>query len=151
MHVEIANPGWWGKRSRHSWRMCNPKFCVSVKKPIETVSCIMQWAALLNNLTFSLASDPGMHNFVLHLQKNVSIIEAKIKGLLFRRLSLIIQSNFHWSLFTETQITSQNRFRQLCRVEQAMNHYLNQLWSSLLTHIRVAWSPCVSRCYVRSK
>ena len=35
MHVEIANPRWRGKRSRHSRRMRNPQFCVSGKRPIE--------------------------------------------------------------------------------------------------------------------
>ena len=34
MHVEIANPRWWGKRSRHSWRMRNPQFYLSGKRPI---------------------------------------------------------------------------------------------------------------------
>ena len=33
-HVEIANPRWRGKRSRHSRRMRNPQFYVSVKRPI---------------------------------------------------------------------------------------------------------------------
>ena len=30
-----ANPRWRGKRSRHSWRMRNPQFYVSVKRPIN--------------------------------------------------------------------------------------------------------------------
>ena len=29
MHIGIANPRWWGKRSRHSRRMCNPRFYLS--------------------------------------------------------------------------------------------------------------------------
>ena len=33
MHVGIANPRWWGKRSRHSRRMRNPQFYVSGKSP----------------------------------------------------------------------------------------------------------------------
>ena len=33
MHVGIANPLWWGKRSRHSRRMRNPQFYVSGKRP----------------------------------------------------------------------------------------------------------------------
>ena len=32
MHVGIANPRWWGKRSRQSRRMRNLQFCVSGKK-----------------------------------------------------------------------------------------------------------------------
>ena len=44
MHVPWCMPGfltsyflwgrWRGKRSRHSWRMCNPHFCVSGKRSI---------------------------------------------------------------------------------------------------------------------
>ena len=34
-HVGIANPLWWAKRSRHSWRMGNPQFYVSGKRPIH--------------------------------------------------------------------------------------------------------------------
>ena len=32
MHVGISNPRWQGKRSRHSRRMHNQQFCVSVKR-----------------------------------------------------------------------------------------------------------------------
>ena len=34
MHVGIANPRWWGKRSRHSRRKSDPQFYVSGKRPI---------------------------------------------------------------------------------------------------------------------
>ena len=34
MHVGIANPRWWGKRSRHSRRMRNQQFYVSGKRPM---------------------------------------------------------------------------------------------------------------------
>ena len=35
MHVGIANPPWWrGKFFRHSWRMRNPQFFVSDKRPM---------------------------------------------------------------------------------------------------------------------
>ena len=34
MHVGIANPRWWGKRSRHSRCMRNRQFCVSGKRPM---------------------------------------------------------------------------------------------------------------------
>ena len=40
MHVGIANPRWWGKRSQHSRRMRNPQFYVSGKRPIAV--CPMQ-------------------------------------------------------------------------------------------------------------
>ena len=40
MHVEIANPRWRGKRSRHSRRMRNPQFCAAGKRPIPGVLCI---------------------------------------------------------------------------------------------------------------
>ena len=33
IHIGIANPQWWGKRSRYSRRMRNPQFCVSGKRP----------------------------------------------------------------------------------------------------------------------
>ena len=36
MHVGISNPRWRGKRSRHSRRMRNPRFCVSGKTPMVT-------------------------------------------------------------------------------------------------------------------
>ena len=36
MHVGIANPRWRGKCSRYSWRMHNPQFCVSGKRPIPS-------------------------------------------------------------------------------------------------------------------
>ena len=35
MHVGIANPQWWGNRSRHSRRMRNPQFCISGKRPLN--------------------------------------------------------------------------------------------------------------------
>ena len=35
--VGIANPRWWGKRSRHSRRMCKAQFYVSGKKPVYTL------------------------------------------------------------------------------------------------------------------
>ena len=34
MHVGIPKPRWRGKRCRHSWRMRNPQFEISGKKPI---------------------------------------------------------------------------------------------------------------------
>ena len=34
MHVGIANPRWQEKHSRHSWRMRNPQFYTSGKRPI---------------------------------------------------------------------------------------------------------------------
>ena len=34
MHVGIANPRWQRKRSQHSWRMRNPQFDVSGKRPM---------------------------------------------------------------------------------------------------------------------
>ena len=34
MHVGIAKPRWRGKRSRHSRRMRNSQYCVSVKRPM---------------------------------------------------------------------------------------------------------------------
>ena len=34
MHVGVANPRWWGKRSRHSQRMHDPQFYVSGKRPV---------------------------------------------------------------------------------------------------------------------
>ena len=33
MHVGIANPWWWWKRSWHSWHMRNPQFYVSGQRP----------------------------------------------------------------------------------------------------------------------
>ena len=36
MHVGIANPRWWGKRSRHSQHMHNPQFYVSGKRPMAS-------------------------------------------------------------------------------------------------------------------
>ena len=41
MHVGIANPWWWGKRSR---QMRNPQFCVFGKRPmilVFTIYCIL--------------------------------------------------------------------------------------------------------------
>ena len=34
MHVEIANPRWWGKRSRYSRCLRNPQFYVSSTRPM---------------------------------------------------------------------------------------------------------------------
>ena len=36
MHVGIANSRWWGKRSRHSRCIHNPRFYVSGKRPMAT-------------------------------------------------------------------------------------------------------------------
>ena len=35
MHIGIANPRWWGKRSRHSRRMRNPRFYLSGKRSMD--------------------------------------------------------------------------------------------------------------------
>ena len=35
MHVGVANTRWRGKRSRHSWRMRNPQFYLSGKRPMR--------------------------------------------------------------------------------------------------------------------
>ena len=35
--VGIAHPRWWGKRSRHSWRMRSPQFYISCKRPIDEI------------------------------------------------------------------------------------------------------------------
>ena len=40
MHVGIAKPQWRGKRSRHSRRMRNSQFYVSVKRPMADLSTI---------------------------------------------------------------------------------------------------------------
>ena len=37
-HVGIANPRWWGKRSRNSRRMRNPQFYLSGKRPIDSLA-----------------------------------------------------------------------------------------------------------------
>ena len=42
MHVGIANPRWRGKRSRHSWRMHNPQFYVSGKRPMTVKQSVWQ-------------------------------------------------------------------------------------------------------------
>ena len=55
MHVGIANPRWWGKRSRHSRCMRNPQFCVSGKRPIMHSfssslyenQCVVKWCHIL--------------------------------------------------------------------------------------------------------
>ena len=42
--VEIANPRWRGKHSRHARRMRNPKFYVSGKRPIDEIGTMnTQW------------------------------------------------------------------------------------------------------------
>ena len=35
MHVGIANPRWWGKRSRHSRRMRDPQYYQSGNRPLD--------------------------------------------------------------------------------------------------------------------
>ena len=40
MHVGIANPGWRGKRSRHSRRIRNLQFYISGKRPMDTLTGI---------------------------------------------------------------------------------------------------------------
>ena len=46
MHVGIAYPWWWGKRSRHSRRMRNPQFYVSGKRPM-TLAHILHYSTFL--------------------------------------------------------------------------------------------------------
>ena len=47
---------------------------------------------------------------------------------------------FHWSLFLRVQLTIfQHWLRLWLGAEQATSHNLNQLWSSLLTHICITW------------
>ena len=40
MHVGIANPRRWGKRSRHTQRMRNPQFYVSGKRSMQSGFCM---------------------------------------------------------------------------------------------------------------
>ena len=42
MHIGIANPQWWEKRSRHSRRMRNPQFYVFGKRPVTDDDITMQ-------------------------------------------------------------------------------------------------------------
>ena len=54
MHVEITNPRWRGKRSRHSRRMRNPQFYVSGKRPIWPGPCLtLSFYALLKKIKIS--------------------------------------------------------------------------------------------------
>ena len=63
MHVGIANPRWWGKRSRPSRCIRNPQFCVSGKRPMNRTflrrislpraRCLMpQGTGFMRNLRF---------------------------------------------------------------------------------------------------
>ena len=55
MHVGIANPRWRERRSRHSWRMCNPQFCVPGKRSITSLGhkrLILQHMCLINFVLF---------------------------------------------------------------------------------------------------
>ena len=57
MHVGIVNPLWWGKRPRHSRRMHNPQFYVSVKRSMghttarvsRTVLSLLTYRAINNH------------------------------------------------------------------------------------------------------
>ena len=40
MHLGIAKPRWREKRSRHSWRMRNPPFCISGKRSMPWHHCV---------------------------------------------------------------------------------------------------------------
>ena len=46
----IANPRWWGKRSRHSRWMRNPQFYVSGKRPMACIVCNI-WFAIVITIT----------------------------------------------------------------------------------------------------
>ena len=53
--------------------------------------------------------------------------------------SSVFWFEFHWSLFQRVRLTkSQHWFRQWLGADQATSHYLNQCWSSSLTHICAA-------------
>ena len=67
-HVEIANPWWQGKRSRHSRRMGNPKFCISGKRPTAA-----------NILYLKDASDFDDYNNGIQYTSQADIIDAVIR------------------------------------------------------------------------
>ena len=57
---------------------------------------------------------------------------------IFLNENVWILNKFHWSLFLRAQlIINHDWFRQWLSDEQATGQYLNQWWSSLLTHICV--------------
>ena len=62
MHVGIAIPWLWGKRSRHSRRLRNPQFHVPRKRPIETeplslTSPVRTWKISINCWTLYTVSN----------------------------------------------------------------------------------------------
>ena len=74
MHVGIANPRWWGKRSWNSQHMRNPQFCESGKRPMEGWSCIEKgpvWLSAMEHWHFKVHVVPsgprigGFHIFKL--------------------------------------------------------------------------------------
>ena len=79
MHVGIAKPRWWGKRSRLSRRMRNPQFYVSGKRPMEEYCWTLmgRYRALFQILLVSLMaqqSGPMGHlwsRLILHVSVNI--------------------------------------------------------------------------------
>ena len=80
MHVGIANPRWRGKRSRHSRCMRNPKFYVSVKRPIATFS--------FNVLTRSWCPNVGTGH---HIRSKRAGMKFDLAGFLKRTKRIFVQ------------------------------------------------------------
>ena len=56
----------------------------------------------------------------------------------FSWMKILFWLKIHWNLFKRFQLRiNQHWFREWLGAEQAINHYLNQWWFSLLTHICV--------------
>ena len=83
---------WRGKRSRHSWRMRNPQFCVSVRRHVPTFHIHISQNKLPKYLLWELPLST-----ILNVQANVSIPVCMLPAMYL---------NLNWYLTTQTIITS---------------------------------------------
>ena len=89
---------WRGKRSRYSWRMRNPQFCVSVRRHVPTFHLHISQNKLPKNLLWELPLTT-----ILNVQANVSIQVCMLPAMYL---------DLNWYFSTQTIITSPQARRQ---------------------------------------
>ena len=145
MHIGIANPRWWGKRSRHSRRMHNPQFYASGKRPM-----LIHWNSLLSvawlprcSLALTQICEFATHSdcHLGHFQWTV--LQMNSTGLNWWEVSiysgvtfvLSAQNNITWSSWGHRHATSHhlitwtNDHQHLCRHTASLNHDELTHWS----------------------
>ena len=125
MHAAIANPRLWGKRSRHSRRMCNPQIYVSGKRPMLRFpnQLCSEWQVISEDMVISNMS----HVIRMHM----GLFSSRAVVLEWGQLIYIAQMRQYksrqwtaYDLSSDKRINSVNMF-----VHDAMGKECQNIWS----------------------